>query len=87
MDLRTKPFAQVMDEFIALAILRFIDRVETLSALNLLDYGCDNWPQPHSWTGMKPLRWQDLPTEAQKIELLDRLRKYSAQTNESLPNP
>ena len=67
-----KPLLDVMDDFVALAIARFITKVNALAALDVLVYGGDDWPQPHPVLGMKRLPWEDVPPPEAVRALLDR---------------
>lgn len=77
MTAQPKPLMVVMDDFIAHALIRFHNKVEILSALDLLHYGGDDWPQPHPWTGMPRLPWEDWPSREQLEALRDRIRGRS----------
>lgn len=69
-----KPLMQVMDEFVATAIVKFHVKVELLASLDALDWGGDDWPQPAAWTGLKRLPWEDWPSKAELLALAERLR-------------
>ncbi len=72
--LKPRPLVNVMDQFVARAIIAFRVRVEALSAMDALVYSGDDWPQPHPSLGMKRLPWEDWPTRESLIALRDRLR-------------
>lgn len=65
-----------IDHFIVKAILEFRARVEVLSAMDLLVYSGDDWPQPHPLLEMKHLPWEQWPTKQELINLQERLRNH-----------
>lgn len=69
-----RPLVEVMDQFVARAIIGFHVKVELLSCFDALVYGGDDWPQPHPDLEMPRLPWEDWPSREQLMSLRDRLR-------------